>query len=131
MARSVNRITLVGNVGSDPDVRKTAAGTTVAHLSLATNRSYEHNGETRELTQWHRLTFWSSAAEVVAEHVRKGDRLYVEGRVEYGSYERDGQSIPTAEVVVREFVFLGSPFGSASRVGTAAELEAVGATEDG
>lgn len=108
MGRSVNRVILVGNVGSDPDVRRTAAGTPVAHLSLATNRRFRRNGEPHERTDWHRLTFWSTAAEVVEEYVRRGTRLYVEGRLEYGSYERDGQSVPTADVIVHEFVFLDS-----------------------
>ena len=106
MGRSVNRIILVGNVGSDPDVRRTAAGTAVAHVSLATNRRFRRNGEPHERTDWHRLTFWSSAAEIVEKYVRRGARLYVEGRLEYGSYDRDGQSVPTSDVIVHEFVFL-------------------------
>lgn len=106
MGRSVNRITLVGYVGSDPDVRRTSAGTPVAHLSLATNRRFRRNGEPHERTDWHRLTFWSGAAEIVEQHVRRGARLYVDGRLEYGSYERDGQAVPTADVIVHEFVFL-------------------------
>lgn len=106
MGRSVNRITLVGYVGSDPDVRRTTAGTPVAHLSLATNRRFRRNGEPHERTDWHRLTFWSGAAEIVEQHVRRGARLYVDGRLEYGSYERDGQVVPTADVIVHEFVFL-------------------------
>jgi single-strand DNA-binding protein len=106
MSRSVNRIILVGHVGSDPDVRRTSTGRPVANVSLATNRRYEQNGEIHERTDWHRLTFWSKSAETVEQYVRRGTRLYVEGRIEYGSYERDGQSVPTADIVVREFVFL-------------------------
>jgi single-strand DNA-binding protein len=96
----------VGNVGSDPDIRRTAAGTPVAHLSLATNRRFRRNGEDQERTDWHRLTFWARSAETVERYVRRGARLYVEGRLEYGSYERDGQSVPTADVIVHEFMFL-------------------------
>lgn len=106
MARSVNRVILVGNVGSDPDVRQTAAGTPVAHVSLATNRRFRRNGELQERTDWHRLTFWAGAAETVETYLKRGTRLYVEGRLEYGSYERDGQSVPTTDVIVQEFVFL-------------------------
>lgn len=106
MARSVNRVILVGNVGSDPDVRRTAGGTPVAHLSLATNRRFRRNGEPHERTDWHRLTFWAGAAETVEKYVRRGAHLYVDGRLEYGSYEREGQSIPTADVIVHDFVFL-------------------------
>jgi len=78
----------------------------VAHLSLATNRRSRVNGELQERTDWHRLTFWAAAAETVERYVRRGNRIYVEGRMEYGSYERDGQSVPTADIVVQEFVFL-------------------------
>jgi single-strand DNA-binding protein len=115
MSRSVNRVILVGNAGSDPDVRETASGTTVAHVSLATNRVFQRNGTEQKKTDWHRLTFWAGAAETVEKWVRKGSRLYVEGRIEYGSYDRDGVSIPTADVVVNEFVFLdGRPDGEVS-----------------
>lgn len=109
MSRSVNRVILVGNAGSDPDIRRTASGTTVAHLSLATNRRTRVNGEMQERTDWHRLTFWAAAAETIERYVRRGNRLYVEGRIEYGSYDRDGQSVPTADVVVQEFVLLDGP----------------------
>jgi len=106
MGRSVNRVILVGNAGSDPDVRDTSAGSTVAHLSLATNRVFQQNGQEQSKTEWHRLTFWGGAAQTVERWVRKGTRMYVEGRIEYGSYDRDGVTIPTADVIVQEFVFL-------------------------
>ncbi|MDT8436026.1 MAG: single-stranded DNA-binding protein [Gemmatimonadota bacterium] len=107
MSRSVNRVILVGNVGADPDVRTTASGRTVAHLSLATNRLVPRDGEeAQQRTDWHRLTFWAGAAETVERYVRRGNRLYVEGRIEYGAYDREGVSIPTADVVVQEFVML-------------------------
>jgi single-strand DNA-binding protein len=108
MSRSVNRVILVGNAGSDPDVRETGTGTTVAHVSLATNRVFQRNGQEQKKTDWHRLTFWAGAAETVEKWVRRGTRLYVEGRIEYGSYDRDGVSIPTVDVVVNDFVFLDS-----------------------
>jgi single-strand DNA-binding protein len=104
MARSINKIILVGNVGRDPDVQTTGSGQKVARLSLAT--SYTKPGEER--TEWHRLTLWDRLADLAEEYIRKGDRLYVEGRMEYDSYERNGVTIPTAEVVVRELVLLGT-----------------------
>lgn len=107
MSRSVNRVILVGNAGSDPDVRETGTGTRVAHLSLATNRTFRRNGgDVQRRTEWHRLTFWGRAAETVERYVRKGARLYVEGRIEYGSFEREGVTIPTVDVVVQDFVML-------------------------
>ena len=111
MSRSINKLILVGNVGRDPDVQETAAGAKVAHVSLATSRRVPKDGSYEERTEWHRLTLWERLAELAEEYVRKGDRLYIEGRMEYGSYERDGVTIPTAEVRVRELVMLGSPAG--------------------
>jgi single-strand DNA-binding protein len=129
MSRSVNRVILVGNVGADPDVRETASGVTVAHLSLATNRIFQQNGTRQEKTDWHRLTFWARGAEAVEQYVRKGTRLYVEGRIEYGSYDRDGVTIPTADVVVQEFVFLdprdSAETGGGAELDDEAELEAM------
>lgn len=106
MSRSVNRVTLVGNVGADPEVRETRQGKRVAHVSLATNHVAQRDGEEDRRTDWHRLTFWGGAADTVEKYLRKGGRLYVEGRLAYGSYERDGVTIPTTDVVVRDFVFL-------------------------
>jgi single-strand DNA-binding protein len=126
MSRSVNRVILVGNAGSDPDVRNTASGTTVAHLSLATNRVFQRNGEEQRKTDWHRLTFWAGAAEAVERWVSKGSRLYVEGRIEYGSYDRDGVTIPTSDVIVNDFVFLDArPNGEADGGREEAEVSAV------
>jgi single-strand DNA-binding protein len=133
MARSVNRVILVGNAGTDPDVRSTSAGTAVAHLSLATNRRFRLNGQDQSRTDWHRLTFWGKGAELAERLIRKGTKLYIEGRIEYGSFERDGVSIPTADVVVQEFVLLEGGSGrateadaSADGVETDEELERIG-----
>jgi single-strand DNA-binding protein len=128
MSRSVNRVILVGRVGADPDVRRTSSGRTVAHLSLATNRTFERDGEERRRTEWHRLTFWQGAAETVERLVRRGQKLYVEGRIEYGAYDREGVSIPTADVVVQEFVLLD---GRESREGGGGERDATPADEAG
>lgn len=122
MSRSVNRVILVGNTGADPDVRETSKGTRVAHVSLATNRTFEQDGQPRQRTDWHRLTFWGGAAETVERYLRKGARLYVEGRIEYGSYERDEITIPTVDVVVQDFVFL-DPRESSHDVPDAGEEE--------
>ena len=111
MARSVNKLILVGNVGRDPEVQATAGGTKVAHFSLATSRRIPRENGFEERTEWHRVTVWNRLAELAEEYIRKGDRLYIEGRMEYGSYERDGVTIPTAEVSVRELVMLGSASG--------------------
>lgn len=106
MSRSVNKIILVGHMGRDPEVRETQNGTRVANVSLATNYRVGSGPDMEERTQWHRLVLWNRLAQLAEDYVHKGDRVYVEGRLEYDSYERDGVTIPTAEVNVRELVLL-------------------------
>lgn len=113
MSRSVNKVILVGNAGRDPDVQTTASGVKVAHLSLATSRRIPRENGYEDRTEWHRLTLWDRLAQLAADYVRKGDRLYVEGRMEYDAFEKNGVTIPTAEVHVRELVLLGSANGKA------------------
>ena len=108
MSRSVNRITLIGNVGRDPDVQVTKNGNKVAHFSLATNRRAAAGSDEPGKADWHRLTLWSRQAQFAEDYVRTGDRLYVEGRLEYDAYKRDGVTIPTAEVIVSQVVILSS-----------------------
>jgi single-strand DNA-binding protein len=114
MSRSVNKVILVGNIGRDPDIQTTNGGTKVAHVSLATSRRVPRNGSFEERTEWHRLTLWDRLAQLAEDYVRKGDRVYIEGRIEYDSFEKNGVTIPTAEVQVRELVLLGSPRGNGS-----------------
>lgn len=121
MSRSVNKIILVGHIGRDPDVQTTASGAKVAHVSLATSRRFARDGVFEERTEWHRLTLWDRLAQLAEDYIRKGDRVYVEGRMEYDSFERNGVTIPTAEVLVREIVMLGAP--SARTAAAAAEEE--------
>ena len=108
MSRSVNKVILVGHVGRDPEVKVTKSGVKVANLSLATNRRRADEND-EERTDWHRLTMWDTLADFASERVAKGDRIYVEGRLENDSYEREGVKIPTADVTVRELVLLSPP----------------------
>ena len=110
MSRSLNKVMLIGNVGSDPDIRTTSAGTMVAKTSLATNRSYQdRSGQRQEQTEWHRLTFFGRLAEIVEQYVKKGDRLYAEGRIEYSQTQDDqGNTRYWTDIVVNEMVMLGS-----------------------
>jgi single-strand DNA-binding protein len=126
MSRSINKIILVGNIGRDPDVQTTASGAKVAHASLATSRRFVRDSATEERTEWHRLTMWDGLAQLAEDYVRKGDRVYVEGRMEYDSFERNGVTIPTAEIHVRELVLLGGPNG---RAAAAEAVEAAEAAE--
>ena len=116
MSRSLNKFMLIGNVGSDPDVRATSSGGQVAKVSLATNRQWKDgSGQQKEKTEWHRLTFFGRLVDLVDQWVKKGDRLYVEGRVEYSETEKDGQKRYWTDIVVNEMVMLGStPDGGGS-----------------
>lgn len=112
----VNRATILGYLGSDPEVRSTKAGTKVATLSVATNRSWtDRDGNEREETSWHRVVFWKRLAEVCGEYLEKGDRIYVEGRIQYRQWEGDdGRTRYSTEIVGRRMVMLGSPSGGRS-----------------
>ena len=108
MSRSLNKITLIGNVGRDPDIQETKGGTKVAHFSIATNRRIQSGSDEEARTDWHRLTLWSKQAQFAEDYIRTGDRIYIEGRLEYDSYERDGVVIPTAEIHVQEVMRLNA-----------------------
>lgn len=119
MSRSLNKVMLIGNAGSEPEVRQTASGTKLVKLSLATNRVFtDRSGRRQERTEWHRLTFWDRIAEIVEQYVGKGDRLYVEGRIEYSQSE-DAQGVTRywTDIVVRELVLLGQGRGGAEMDG--------------
>src|SRR6056297_1257967 len=109
MSRSLNKVMLIGNVGSDPEIRSTSSGARVGKVSLATNRSWQgRDGQTQEKTEWHRLTFFGRLADIVEQYVKKGDRLYVEGRIEYSQTQDDkGNTRYWTDVVVNEMVMLG------------------------
>ena len=114
MPRNVNKVILLGNAGRDPDIQTTSSGVKVAHLSLATSRRVPRDGGFEERTEWHRITLWDRLAQLAEEYIRKGDRLYVEGRIEYDSFEKNGVTVPTTQVVVRELVLLGATQNNAS-----------------
>jgi single-strand DNA-binding protein len=110
MSRSLNKVMLIGNVGAEPEVRATPSGTRVAKVSLATNRVFsDRSGQQQDKTEWHRLTLWDKLADVVERYVHKGDRLYVEGRLEYSqTQDEQGNVKYWTDIVVREMVMLGS-----------------------
>ena len=120
MSRSLNKVTLIGNLGSDPEVRSTTGGNRVATFSLATSRSWnDASGAKQEKTEWHRCVVWNSKAstlaDIVERYVKKGDKLYVEGRIEYRQWQdKDGQTKYSTEINVRELIMLGSGRGGAA-----------------
>lgn len=114
MSRSLNKVMLIGNVGSDPEIRATSSGARVAKLSLATNRTFQdRSGQQQERTDWHRLTFFGRLAEIVEQWVHKGHRLYVEGRIEYSqTQDEQGGTRYWTDVVVNDMVMLGGTGGA-------------------
>ncbi|MDB4889403.1 MAG: single-strand binding protein [Gemmatimonadetes bacterium] len=135
MSRSLNKVTLIGNLGNDPEVRSTTGGNRVATFSLATSRSWNDAGGTKqEKTEWHRCVVWntksSQLADIVEKYVKKGDKLYVEGRIEYRQWQdKENQTRYSTEINVRELIMLGGGAGGggggASR--GAGDFEAEGA----
>ena len=113
MARSLNKVSLIGNVGSDPEIRATAGGTRVAKLSLATNRTWNDGaGQKQEKTEWHRLTFFGRLADIIEQYVKKGDRLFAEGRLEYSqTQDEQGNTRYWTDIVVQEMIMLGGQSG--------------------
>jgi single-strand DNA-binding protein len=105
VSRSVNDLTLIGNVGNDPEIRATSGGVRVAKFSLATSWKYKGN----ERTDWHRVTVFGKTADFVEQFVKKGDRLYVRGRIEYNTTEdADGNKKYWTDVVANELLTLGA-----------------------
>lgn len=102
MARGVNKVILIGNVGGDPEVRYLPNGNAVANITLATSDSWKdkQTGQQQERTEWHRIVFFGRIAEVVGEYVRKGSKMYIEGRLQTREWEKDGVKRYTTEIVV-------------------------------
>ena len=113
MSRSLNKATLIGNLGRDPEVRVTQSGSRVAKVSLATTSIFnDRHGERQERTQWHRLTFFGRLVDIVEQYVHQGDRLYVEGRIEYSQTQDDqGGTRYWTDIIVNEMIMLGSSGG--------------------
>lgn len=109
-SRGINKVILVGNVGQDPEVRYMPNGNAVANVTLATSDTWKdkNTGENQERTEWHRLVFFNRLGEIVGEYVKKGSKLYVEGRLQTRSWEQDGVKRYTTEIVANEMQMLDS-----------------------
>lgn len=110
MARGLNRADLIGHVGADPEVRTFGTDIKVAKFSLATNRTWnDRNGQQQEKVEWHRVSVFGRLADIVEKYVRKGDRLYVSGRIEYSQTEDDQGNVRYwTDIVAQELLMLGS-----------------------
>lgn len=113
MSRSLNKVMLIGNVGSEPEIRTTGGGTKLAKFSLATNRTYnDRSGNRQEKTEWHRITAWDKLADLIEQYVKKGDRIYIEGRLEYSQTEDEGgKPRYWTDIIVTEMLMLGGGGG--------------------
>ncbi len=108
MARGVNKVILIGNSGADPELRYTPGGTAVSNFSIATNESWtDSSGERQERTEWHRIVVWGRLAEICNQYLRKGSKVYIEGKLQTRSWEgQDGLKRYTTEVVARDMQML-------------------------
>jgi single-strand DNA-binding protein len=103
MSGSVNKAIIVGNLGSDPEVRQ-AGGKPVANFSVATSETWkDKQGDLNVRTQWHRVTVWGPQAEIAGKYLKKGSKVYLEGQIQTRSYEKDGQTKYVTEIVLQGF----------------------------
>ena len=115
MARGVNKVILVGNLGRDPEVRYSPNGQAIANVNIATSESWKdkNTGEKQERTEWHRIVFFGRLAEIAGEYLKKGSQIYVEGRLQTRKWQdKDGNDRYTTEVVAGDMQMLGSRTGS-------------------
>jgi single-strand DNA-binding protein len=108
-SRGVNKVTLIGHVGKDPEVKYTPGGKAVATFTVATNESFKgKDGSQQERTEWHRIVAWERRAEVVGEYLKKGQQVYLEGRLQTRSWDdKDGTKRYITEIVANDIQFLG------------------------
>ena len=103
----INKVTLIGRVGSDPELRATQSGKSVCSFSLATNESYmDKDGNRQDSTEWHKITAWGKLAEICKDYLEKGKLIYIEGKIRTSSYEKDGEKRYSTEIVARSMQML-------------------------
>ncbi|NCF72809.1 MAG: single-stranded DNA-binding protein [Gammaproteobacteria bacterium] len=115
MARGINKVIIVGNVGGDPETRYMPSGSAVTNLTIATNESWKdkQTGEQKERTEWHRVAMFNRLAEIAAEYLRKGSQVYIEGKLRTRKWQdKSGNDRYTTEIVADEMQMLGGRGGS-------------------
>ena len=119
MARGINKVILVGNMGNDPEVRYTPAGAAVTTISLATTESWkDKDGNKQERTEWHRVVFFSRLAEIAGEYLKKGSQVYIEGKLRTNKWQdKDGNDRYTTEILANEMQMLGGRSGDSGQGG--------------
>ena len=127
MARGINKVILVGNLGADPESRAMPSGSAVTNIRLATSESWKDKttGDQQERTEWHKVAFFGRLAEVAAEYLHKGSQVYIEGKIRTRKWQdRDGNDRWSTEIIANEMQMLGGRAGS----GAPAQSEAVAET---
>ena len=130
-AGGVNKVILIGNLGADPELRYTPSGQAVCDLRLATNESWtDKSGQKQERTEWHRVVMWGKPAEICKQYLTKGQKLYIEGRLQTRSWDdKEGNKKYSTEIIGTDFMFLGG--GSGAGAGAAAGGFRAGASAGG
>lgn len=113
MARGINKVILVGNLGADPDVRYSANGNAITKIRVATSEQWKdkQSGEMQEKTEWHRVTAFGRLAEIMGEYLKKGSQVYIEGRLQTSTYEKEGQTHYSTDIIANEMQMLGGRGG--------------------
>ncbi len=115
MAKSLNKVQLIGNLGKDPEMRYTSSGIAVATFSIATSDSWkDQDGNMQERTEWHNIVAWRKLAEICGEWLKKGKKVYIEGKLQTRSYEKDGVKKYITEIVASDLIMLDGGGKSAS-----------------
>ena len=113
MAKGLNKVMLIGHLGKDPEMSYTPSGVAVCRFSLATNDSYKgDNDQWVERTEWHNITVWRKLAETCSQYLKKGSKIYMEGKIQTDTYEKDGKKNYYTKIVMSELVMLDKKEGS-------------------
>ncbi len=134
MARDINKVTLIGRLGKDPDLRYTPKGTAVCSFTLATNNDY--NGEDGNLVkrvEWHNISAWSKLAEICSKYLKKGSKIYCEGRLQYDEYEKDGIKRYSTKIIMNDMQMLdtkGDGSNSSGGSGSVSDSPSSSQTDD-
>jgi single-strand DNA-binding protein len=131
MARGVNKVILIGNLGADPEIKYMPSGEAVANLRIATSESWKDktSGEQVERTEWHRVIMFRRLAEIAGEYLKKGSKVYIEGRLQTRKWQgQDGQDRYTTEIIASEMQMLDSRGGGAANMGSYNNQESAGSS---